>query len=544
MNKQRNILVTIALFYANGPLHLGHLVEAIQADIWVRWQRQQKHRCLFLSGSDAHGTSIMISAERQNMTPEALIERINGEHYQDFKQFFIDFDYFYTTHSSENQELTNFIYQRLQENGDIETKMISQAFDPVKKIFLADRFIRGGCPQCSAKDQYGDNCEACGATYDPTELKNPVSIFSGATPVTKESKHYFFNLEKHHDFLQEWVQSGHLPESVANKMQEWLNEPLKAWDISRDAPYFGFEIPGSPGKFFYVWLEAPIGYFACLKKLCEQNPELNFNDFWQKNTETELYHFIGKDIVYFHSLFWPAMLHSADLHLPDNIFVHGFLTINGQKMSKSRETFITAADYLKQLNPEYLRYYLAAKLTPQVEDIDLNFADFCARINSDLVGKFVNLASRCAGFIHKLGQGRLASALPHPDLFDEFVETQNSIADGYETHHYSRSIREIMALTDLANQYIDQQKPWQLAKEDKDAEVLAVCTQGLNLFKVLATFLAPVLPETSKKIANFLQIDQLSWDNLAQPLLSHNIAPFQPLMERVKLEDINFSQHE
>lgn len=538
MNKQRNILVTIALFYANGPIHLGHLIEAIQADIWVRWQRLQNNYCLFLSGSDAHGTSIMISAEQRHITPEALIAQMNIEHHQDFKQFLIDFDYFYTTHSPENQALTNMIYQRLQDNGDIEKKIVAQAFDPEKKIFLADRFIRGECPRCSAKDQYGDNCEVCGATYDAHELKNPVSIFSGATPIIKESEHYFFNLEKYHDFLNRWVQANHLPEAVANKMQEWLKEPLKNWDISRDAPYFGFEIPNAPGKYFYVWLEAPVGYMACLKKMCTERTDIDFDNYWKPDTQTELYHFIGKDIVYFHALFWPAMLHGAHLRLPTSIFVHGFLTINGQKMSKSRGTFITAANYLKQLNPEFLRYYLAAKLTPQVEDIDLNFADFCARVNSDLVGKFVNLASRCAGFIHKQGEGRLADALPHPALFDEFVAARTLIGESYENRHYSRLVREVMALADRANQYIDQQKPWQLAKEGKGQAVKEVCTQGINLFKVLATYLQPILPETAKKIMQFLQIKSLSWDSLPEPLLSHRIAPFKPLIERIKLEDI------
>jgi methionyl-tRNA synthetase len=538
MKKQRNILVTMALYYANGPIHLGHLVEAIQADIWVRWQRLQNNRCLFISGSDAHGTSIMISAERQNISPETLITRMNQEHYQDFQKFLINLDCFYTTHSSENQTLTNLVYQRLCDNGDISTKTISQAFDPEKKIFLADRFIRGECPRCGAKDQYGDNCEVCGSTYEASELKNPVSIFSGSTPVLKDSVHYFFNLEKYHEFLQQWVQTGHLPEAVVNKMQEWLSEPLKDWDISRDAPYFGFEIPNAPGKYFYVWLEAPIGYMATLKKLSSERADIDFDEYWQAHAETELYHFIGKDIVYFHALFWPAMLHGANLRLPTSIFVHGFLTINGQKMSKSRGTFITAADYLKQLDPEFLRYYLAAKLTPQVEDIDLNFADFCARVNADLVGKFVNLASRCAGFIHKQAGGRLADALPHPQLFDEFTHAASVIGDSYEQRNYSRAIREIMALADRANQYIDQQKPWQLAKEGKDVMVQAVCTQGINLFKVLAVYLQPVLPETGKKIAAFLQIDALSWEKLAEPLLNHIIAPFQPLIQRVKPEDI------
>lgn len=539
MNKQRNILVTIALFYANGPIHLGHLVEAIQADIWVRWQRLQKNNCLFLSGSDAHGASVMISAERQQITPEALITQMQAEHYRDFQQFLVEFDKFYTTHSPENQALTYQIYQRLRENGDIFTQTISQAFDPEKNIFLADRFIVGECPRCGAKDQYGDNCEVCGSIYEASELINPVSIFSGATPIIKESEHFFFNLEKYHSFLQDWVQTGHLSGTVANKMQEWLGESLKNWDISRDAPYFGFEIPNAPGKYFYVWLEAPIGYMACLKKLCSERTDIRFEDYWQPGASSELYHFIGKDIVYFHALFWPAMLHGANLRLPTSIFVHGFLTINGQKMSKSRGTFVTAADYLKQLNPEYLRYYLAAKLTPQVEDIDLNFVDFCARVNADLVGKFVNLASRCAGFIHKQANGRLSDALPHPALFDEFAAAALVIGDSYETRNYSRAMREIMTLADRANQYIDQHKPWQLAKEGKNTEVAAVATEGLNLFKTLATYLQPVLPNTAKKVADFLRIDELSWDTLSNPLLNHAIAPFEPLMQRIKPEDIS-----
>ncbi|MBS0350547.1 MAG: methionine--tRNA ligase [Proteobacteria bacterium] len=537
MNKQRNILVTIALFYANGPIHLGHLVEAIQADVWVRWQRSQGHRCLFLSGSDAHGTSIMISAEQRKISAEQLITEISAEHLRDFEKFFIDFDYFYTTHSPENQALTNLIYKKLKENGDIDTKIISQAYDAEKKLFLADRFIRGQCPRCGAKDQYGDNCAVCGATYEPSELINPVSVFSGTKPVVKESEHFFFNLEKYHNFLQEWVQE-HLSPSVANKMQEWLKEPLKEWDITRDAPYFGFEIPDAPGKYFYVWLEAPIGYMACLQKLSQEKSDVNFNQYWQNGTDTELYHFIGKDIVYFHALFWPAMLKGANFRLPTQIHVHGFLTINGEKMSKSRGTFITAADYLKHLNPEYLRYYLSAKLSDQVEDIDLNFEDFCARVNADLVGKFVNLASRCAGFIQKFSQGRLSDALPEPLLYQEFIHAGVAIGNGYEHRQYHRAIRDIMALADRANQYIDHQKPWQLAKEEKFEQVQAICTQGLNLFKVLATYLQPVLPETAIKVAQFFQIDGLYWSDLPTPLLNHVIAPFQPLMQRIKVEDI------
>ncbi len=538
MNKPRNMLVTIALFYANGPIHLGHLVEAVQADVWVRWQRLIGNRCLFISGSDAHGTSIMISAQQQNIEPEALINKINKEHQGDFKKFLIDFDYFYTTHSPENKQLVDMIYARLQANNDITTETISQAFDPEKHIFLADRFIQGECPRCGAKQQYGDNCEVCGATYDPLELINPVSTLSGTKPIIKESLHYFFNLEKYHSFLQDWVQTGHLSESVANKMQEWLSEPLKSWDISRDAPYFGFEIPNAPGKFFYVWVDAPVGYMACLKKLCSERPELDFDDYWQTNRPTELYHFVGKDIVYFHALFWPAMLQGAQLRLPTSIFVHGFLTINGQKMSKSRGTFITGADYLQQLDPEFLRYYFAAKLTGQVEDIDLNFKDFCARINADLIGKFVNLASRCASFINKQPSSLLAGALPNPQLFAEFTTARMLIAESYENRNSSRAVREIMALADRANQYIDQQKPWQLAKENKSLEVQAVCTLGLNLFKILATYLQPILPTTAARICEFLNIETLSWSDLDIPLLNHAIRPFQPLMQRIRPEDI------
>lgn len=539
MHKQRNIVVTVALFYANGPIHLGHLVEAIQADIWVRWQRMQNHRCLFLSGSDAHGTSIMISAEQQKISPETLIQEMNAAHSRDFQKFLVDFDCFYTTHSAENQTLVYQIYERLRKNGDIETHTISQAFDAEKKIFLADRFIRGECPRCGSKDQYGDNCENCGATYDPLDLKNPVSVLSGTPPVMKESEHYFFNLEKYHAFLQQWVSQGALSQPVANKMQEWLDEPLRSWDISRDAPYFGFEIPDAPGKYFYVWCDAPIGYMACFKKYCEKHPNIAFDDYWKTDSSTELNHFIGKDIVYFHALFWPAMLYGAEFRLPTNIFVHGFLTINGQKMSKSRGTFITAERYLQSLNPEYLRYYFAAKLTPQIEDIDLNFTDFCARVNSDLVGKFVNLASRCAGFIHQYSQGRLSSSLPHPELFESFLVAREIIAESYENRNYSRTVREIMALADRANQYIDQEKPWQLAKESKLSRVQAIATQGINLFKVLATYLHPILPRTSEKVAEFLQIEALRWNDLQHPLLDHVIAPFQPLMQRIKPEDLS-----
>ena len=539
MTQHRHILVTAALPYANGVLHLGHMLEYIQADIWVRFQRLRGNDCLFLCGNDAHGTPIMVTAQKQGITPETLIAQMHRQHTQDFQDFLIHFDSFYTTHSPENRELSELIYHRLKERGDIFTKKISQAFDPVENMFLPDRFIRGDCPRCGAKEQYGDVCESCGATYSPTELKNAISAISGATPIEKESEHYFFALNHYTDLLKTWIEDGHLQSQVANKLKEWFDEGLKAWDISRDAPYFGFEIPGVPNKYFYVWLDAPIGYMASLQHLMKSRPELDFDTYWKENHQTELYHFIGKDIVYFHALFWPAMLHGAGFRMPTGIFVHGYLTINGQKMSKSRGTFITAQEYLQQLSPEYLRYYFAAKLSPQIEDIDLNLEDFAQRVNADLVGKYVNLASRCAGFINKKFHGTLANALPEPKLFNEFVHASGSIANAYETLNYNKAVREIMALADRANQYIDQQKPWTLAKEaGKDKEVQAVCTQGLNLFKVLTTYLKPILPHTAKAVESFLNIAELTWENNHEPLLGHSINAFQPLMQRVPDEAI------
>ncbi len=531
---QRDILVTAALPYANGAIHIGHLVEYIQADIWVRFQRLCGNRCLFICGDDAHGTPIMISAQKKGITPEELIAQTYADHTRDFADFHIGFDNFYTTHSPENRELSEAIYYRLKKNGDIFSKTISQAFDPIKNIFLPDRFIRGTCPRCGAEDQYGDNCEVCGATYTPTELINPVSALSGTKPIEKQSEHFFFSLEKYADMLQQWITAGHLQPQVANKLKEWFVEGLKPWDISRDTPYFGFEIPDAPNKYFYVWLDAPIGYMASLKNLTKKQPEIRFDDYWKKDSDKELYHFIGKDIVYFHALFWPAMLSGANYRLPTAIFVHGYLTINGQKMSKSRGTFITARHYLDHLNPEYLRYYFSAKLNPQVEDIDLNLPDFVQRVNADLVGKYVNIASRCAGFITKQFDGRLADKLPNPSLFDHFVNIRDEITENYESLNYNKAVRIIMELADQANQYIDQQKPWALAKQNgKEKEVQAVCTQGLNLFKILTTYLKPILPDTAKKAEWFLNIEPLSWHDIEKPLLAHNINPFQPLMQRI-----------
>lgn len=536
MNKEkpRKILVTSALMYANGSLHLGHFVEYIQTDIWVRFQKLRGHECLYVCGNDAHGTPIMISAEKKGVTPEELIQSIHYEHIRDANDFYIEFDNFYTTHSEENKVLSNLVYERLKARGDIESRVIKQAFDPEKNMFLPDRYIKGECPKCGAEDQYGDNCEVCGATYSPTELKNPKSTISGATPIEKESEHYFFKLENYEPMLKEWTQSHRLQKAVSAKLNEWFESGLQQWDISRDKPYFGFEIPDHPGKYFYVWLDAPIGYMASFKNLCERNTKLNFDEYWDKNSKTELYHFIGKDITYFHTLFWPAMLEGADFRTPSAVFVHGFLTINGEKMSKSRGTFTNARDYLNHLNPEYLRYYFAAKLSDGVTDIDLNFDDFVTRVNSDLVGKVVNIASRCAGFITKKFNGELASKLDAPELFNEYVDEADTIAEYFESRQFSSAVRDIMALADKANQYIDAKKPWVLAKEaGKEAEVQAVCTMGLNLYRQLIIYLKPILPKIAENSERFLNIDPLNWKDISTPLLNHTIQPFTPLIQRV-----------
>ncbi len=530
-SKQRRILVTSALPYANGSLHLGHLLEQVQTDIWVRFQKSRGHDCVYVCADDAHGTAIMLTAEKLGITPQQQIDDMHREHARDSAGFLVGFDNFHSTHSEENRYWCEEIYRRLKANGHIATRAITQAFDPEKQLFLADRFIKGTCPRCGTPDQYGDNCEACGATYSPAELINPVSAISGATPEPRESVHFFFRLPEFEGMLREWLASDTLQPAVANKLREWTEGGLQEWDISRDAPYFGFEIPGEPGKYFYVWLDAPIGYIGSFRNYCDRTGH-PFDDYWLGGGDTELYHFIGKDIVNFHGLFWPAMLHSAGLRTPTAIFVHGFLTVNGTKMSKSRGTFIKAGTYLEHLDPEYLRYYFAAKLGSSVDDIDLNLEDFVQRVNSDVVGKIVNIASRCAGFLAR-GDNRLTAQCAEPELVGDFIGRGDAIAALYEQREFSKAIREIVALADRANQYIDEKKPWVMAKQpDSAAEVQAVCSVGINLFRVLITYLQPVLPAMAAKAENFLNC-ALHWTALEEPLLDHALGTFQPLMTRV-----------
>ncbi len=537
-NKPRDILVTSALPYANGPIHIGHLVEYIQTDIWVRFQKLRGHHCYHVCADDAHGTPIMLKAQAEGITPEQLIGRIYGEHRADFEDFAVDFDNYYSTHSPENEALAAEIYRRLDGNGHISRRTIKQAFDPDKQMFLPDRFIRGDCPRCGATDQYGDSCEICGATYAPTELKNAVSALSGATPVEKESEHYFFSLPEFEAYLRNWV-PRHVQNEVVNKLDEWFESGLQEWDISRDAPYFGFLIPGTSDKYFYVWLDAPIGYLASFKNLCDRQG-LDFNDWWRQDSETEVYHFIGKDIIYFHALFWPAILAGSGFRTPTAVYAHGFLTVNGNKMSKSRGTFITARTYLDHLNPEYLRYYFAGKLGGGVEDIDLNLDDFRQRVNSDLVGKVVNIASRCSGFINKRFGGQLADDIHDNELWQTLTDRSGPIAEAYEQREYARAMRDIMLLADQVNEFIDERKPWVIAKEDgRESELQAVCTMGLNAFRVLMIYLKPVLPGMSEKVEAFLDIPALSWSDLEQPLLGHTINRFKPLMTRVEQEHID-----
>lgn len=534
MINQRKMLVTSALPYANGHLHLGHLVEHIQTDIWVRVQKMLGHVCVAVCGDDAHGTPIMLKAQQQHITPLALTQSMQASHMQDFQAFDIDYDCYHTTHSPENEALVAEMYQRLSARGDIYTRVITQAYDPVEHIFLPDRYVKGTCPKCHALDQYGDSCEGCGATYAPTDLLNPVSAISGATPIEKESEHYFFDLQRYEAFLKTWTASGALQAEVANKLEEWFAAGLQAWDISRDAPYFGFLIPGTEDKYFYVWLDAPIGYMAACQKYCTESGE-SFAQFWEPGTDTELYHFVGKDIMYFHALFWPALLSGSGHRLPTAIFTHGFLTINGQKMSKSRGTFIEARRYLAHLHPDYLRYYFAAKMNGRVDDLDLNFTDLLHRVNADLVGKVVNIASRCAGFIQKRFDNTLAKSLHNPDLYQNLLQMRAQIIAAYVARDYARAQRLIMEGADVVNQYIDAEKPWILAKDETSLpHVQQVCSMGLNGFRVLMAYLKPVLPSMAEKVETFLQCPPLTWDNIDQPLLDHHIQPFVPLMQRVE----------
>ena len=537
-NAARNILVTSALPYANGSLHLGHVLETIQTDIWVRFQKHRGHQCRYICADDAHGTAIMLKAEQLGITAEQQIANVKAEHEKDFQGFMINFDNFHSTHSEENKQLSEEIYIRLRDNGHIAKREITQLYDPEKGLFLADRFIKGTCPKCKTEDQYGDNCEACGSTYTPAELINPQSVYSGATPIEKASEHYFFKLPEFNEFLKTWTRDGHLQDSVANKLSEWLDEGLQEWDISRDAPYFGFEIPDAPGKFFYVWLDAPIGYMASFKNLCDKEG-LSFDEYWGKDSEAELYHFIGKDIINFHALFWPAMLSSAQYRTPTAVFAHGFLTVNGQKMSKSRGTFINASSYLEHLQPEYLRYYFACKLSSQVDDMDLNLEDFVNRVNADLVNKLVNIASRCAKFISKGNDGFLSDTIDDTELMQQAIDASDKIAALYEQREFGKAMREIMAIADEANRYIDEKAPWALAKQEgKEQEVIDICSMGINLFRILMTYLKPVLPEMTAAAEAFLN-DELSWSGEITALTGHQINKFKPLMKRVEAKQID-----
>lgn len=535
----RKILVTSALPYANGPIHLGHMLEYIQTDIWVRFQKSRGQTCTYVCADDAHGTAIMLRAEKEGITSEQLIDRISAEHQQDFADFQVNFDNYYSTHSPENKEFASIIYEACLAKGMISSRSITQAFDPEKQLFLADRFVKGTCPKCKSEDQYGDNCEVCSATYSPMELIDPKSAISGATPIEKDSEHFFFKLPEFTEFLKDWTRSGTLQPQIANKLSEWLDSGLQEWDISRDAPYFGFEIPNQPGKYFYVWLDAPIGYMASFKNLCDQRDDLNFDEYWKEGSDTELHHFIGKDIINFHALFWPAMLNCAGYRTPTAVHAHGFVTVNGKKMSKSRGTFIKARTYLEHLDPEYLRYYFAAKLTSHVDDLDLNLDDFAQRVNSDLVGKVVNIASRCAGFITKRFDGRLSEECLETELLAKFTGAGDEIAAFYEGRDFGKAIRKIMELADLANQYIDEKAPWVIAKEEgKDAELQQICSNGINMFRQLMTYLAPVLPSMTEKAQDFLNVS-LSWDARTALLLGHEISKFKPMMTRVEMDKVN-----
>ena len=546
----RKILVTSALPYANGSIHLGHMVEHIQTDVWVRFQKLRGHECHYCCADDTHGTPVMLAAQKQGIAPEDMIAKVREEHLADFTGFFIGYDNYYSTHSPENKQFSQDIYRALKANGKIESRVIEQLFDPEKQMFLPDRFVKGECPKCHAQDQYGDNCEVCGTTYSPTELINPYSAVSGAKPELRESEHFFFKLGECADFLKAWTSGNnphdgkpHLQPEALNKMKEWLGEgeetTLSDWDISRDAPYFGFEIPDAPGKYFYVWLDAPVGYMASFKNLCDRIG-IDFDEYFKADSQTEMYHFIGKDILYFHALFWPAMLHFSGHRAPTGVYAHGFLTVDGQKMSKSRGTFITAKSYLEQgLNPEWMRYYIAAKLNSKIEDIDLNLQDFISRVNSDLVGKYVNIAARASGFIAKRFEGRLKDVSGSALLAKLAAESDN-IAEQYENREYARALRDIMALADAVNEYVDANKPWELAKQEgQDERLHEVCSELINAFTMLTAYLAPVLPQTAANAARFLNLDAITWANTRETLGEHAINKYEHLMQRVEQKQVD-----
>lgn len=546
----RKILVTSALPYANGSIHLGHMVEHIQTDVWVRFQKLRGHECYYCCADDTHGTPVMLAAQKQGIAPEDMIAKVREEHLADFTGFGIGYDNYYSTHSPENKKFSQDIYRALKANGKIESRVIEQLFDPEKQMFLPDRFVKGECPKCHAQDQYGDNCEVCGTTYSPTELINPYSAVSGAKPELRESEHFFFKLGECADFLKAWTSGNnphdgkpHLQPEALNKMKEWLGEgeetTLSDWDISRDAPYFGFEIPDTPGKYFYVWLDAPVGYMASFKNLCDRIG-VDFDEYFKADSQTEMYHFIGKDILYFHALFWPAMLHFSGHRAPTGVYAHGFLTVDGQKMSKSRGTFITAKSYLEQgLNPEWMRYYIAAKLNSKIEDIDLNLQDFISRVNSDLVGKYVNIAARASGFIAKRFEGRLKDVSGSALLAKLAAESDN-IAEQYENREYARALRDIMALADIVNEYVDANKPWELAKQEGQEERLhEVCSELINAFTMLTAYLAPVLPKVAENAAKFLNLEAITWANTRETLGEHAINKYEHLMQRVEQKQVD-----
>jgi methionyl-tRNA synthetase len=535
----RKILVTSALPYANGSPHMGHLVEYIQTDIWVRFQKLRGHNCIYVCASDSHGTPIMLKARELGITPEELTEGYSKEFVSDFADFGIEFDNYHTTHSPENEEIVGRMYQALRDSGDIYTRTIEQSYDEKEGMFLPDRFVKGTCPRCKSEDQYGDACEVCGATYAPEDLIDPKSVLSGTTPIKRESEHYFFKLGEYEERLRNWMTVAKLDKNVIAKLDEWFDAGLKDWDISRDAPYFGFRIPGTEDKYFYVWLDAPVGYMASFKHLCDRTAGLEFDDYWKVGSDAELYHFIGKDIMYFHTLFWPAVLEGSGFRTPTSVYAHGFLTVDGQKMSKSRGTFIKARTYLDNLNPEVLRYYYAAKLGPTIEDIDLNLDDFIARVNSDLVGKLVNIASRCAGFINKRFDGKLADTLADEALFAEIADASEVIAQHYEKREYSKAMRLVMALADQANRYIDEHKPWVMAKDENQLpEVQLVCTQGINMFRSLMVYLSPVIPGVASGARAFLNEDNWQWQDASSPLLGATLSKFKPLLTRVESDQV------